>query len=288
MFMIFVNTSFFLKIWNDNFGKDNQKSIGDKDDEKKGNDKTAMENKNHEDFKKDNNDQPRIDWAEPLPTESVTPESRVTVLYHSVSVKLKSKLEKFKQYIASKNKKELSAYFLLAMLTFILTTTQVVVIHDILPYDRFRIVRNSTRIKQMCNLLEENYLIEELFYLIPSLFFFIILWFFHRSRRFNKYIMVKFKRYFKSDYFKKNLQHQKTKRKDDLTKKEERLKKAECGRCRYGMYKCFKNGFCRIFCCLFCCSCCVPPGSNNRCFISYCCYQGWKQTDCHKVSIELA
>lgn len=66
-------------------------------------------------------------------------------------------------------------------------------------------------------------------------------------------------------------------------RKEEELKEKACGNCRWLSYKCVTHKFCNIFCCLFCCSCCVPPGSNTRCFVWYCCCLGWQQTDFYKV-----
>jgi hypothetical protein len=83
---------------------------------------------------------------------------------------------------------------------------------------------------------------------------------------------------------KKDIQEKlRQKQEEKVKRKEKQLRQKNCGACRYFSYKCCGQKFCSCFCCLFCCSCCVPPGSNTRCFIWYCCCLGWRQTDFYKI-----
>lgn len=272
-FVIFFNTTFFTHWWIKNCGK----KIRSHDQELRM--KRELPSATHS---LDN--VAHVKFSDPSDSKSSPETPSKKPLYMSISVKAKELKQNFTFYISSKTKQEISAYLLLFILTTFFTTVQVLIIHGFAKIERINLAKNYTTINTMCNMLEENFLLEELIYLIPALMFFLVLWFYHRKRRFNKYIMVKFKRYFKTSYFKKLQAEQKILRKQEIKESERMLKKqGQCGKCRYVMYKCFKNSFCRIFCCVFCCSCFVPHGTNNRCFICYCCYQGWKQTDLHKV-----
>lgn len=225
-----------------------------------------------------------VKFADDTDTFGTPMTSKTPPLFYSISTKFKKLKEEFSFHIKRKTKQEVSAYLLLFILTTFFTATQVMVIHGFTKVDRINMAKNYTSVKYMCDMLEENFLLEELIYLVPALFFFVILWFYHRQRRFNKYIMVKFKSYLEEPYYKKLQEESKKRHKAKERKLEDKLKRSgSCGLCRYKIYKMFKNGFCRCFCCVFCCSCCVPAGSNNRCFLSYCCWQGWKQTNFHRV-----
>jgi hypothetical protein len=203
--------------------------------------------------------------------------------FASISKKVRGFFAKQKEKFLEMNKKEYSAYFLLFVCTIFLTTVQIIIIHGYYQIEQLNGLKKQPQIKYMCNLLEENYLLEEAIYLIPALVFFIVLWIYHRQRRFNKYIMAKFKKYFKTNYYIHLQTLAKEKRKQELEKKFRELESKDCGKCRSGLIRCLRNNFCRVFCCLFCCSFCVPPGSNYRCFLCYCCILGWKQTSCYKI-----
>lgn len=275
VFVIFFNTSFFRHWWNKNCGKQVRKDL----DERLKRKRKYMSTQSLDEI---DDNIAKVKFSDDT-NESPVEVTLKQKFYVSLSVKVNEARDKLEFYISSKTKQELSAYLLLFILTTVLTTIQVMIIHGFARVERINIAKNNTSIGYMCDLLEENFLLEELIYLIPALLFFLILWFYHRQRHFNKYIMVKFKKYFKTKLFKKLQKEQKQIRYELKLKRMDKLKKKECGMCQYRIYKCFKNAFCRTLCCVFCCSCCVPPKSNNRCFLSYCCYQGWKQTDMHKV-----
>lgn len=255
---IFCQTSAFLELWQALFGKEDYSE-----------DELPRYNENEINS--------GIAWTEPVDS------NEKTTVFSSISRKVETFFQKRKKEYQELNTKNASAYILLALGTSWLTIIQVVVIHGYYQIERLNTLKKHAITKQMCNLLEENYLVEELIYLVPALIFFIILWLYHRTRRFNKYIMVKFKRYFKTNHYKMLQIKQKEVRRERIKKQEEEIKQTKCGKCRFWTYKCLKNNFCRVFCCMFCCSCCVPPSSNYRCFLCYCCTLGWKQTDCAKV-----
>jgi hypothetical protein len=283
---IFCNTHWFNKWWNKHFGievmsEDErvQHIFGYRDADE-------LSVKSEGDLSEVADGDPtqtRVIWADNKQELGTPTVSKTPPLFYSISTKL-AKIRKDLFNTQSKTKQAISAYLLLFILTAFFTSVQVMVIHGFTKVERISIAKNYTSVRLVCDMLEDNFLLEELIYLVPALFFFVILWFYHRQRRFNKYIMVKFKSYFEEPYYKKLQEEQKIKHKQSEKEIETRLRKSGgCGLCRYKLYRMFKNGFCRCFCCLFCCSCCVPPGSNNRCFLTYCCWQGWKQTNFSKV-----
>ncbi len=267
--VIWVNTSCFNSLWNKYCGKKIRRS----------------RLREEQEYESDDPNDAHVKFSDPSDSkDSPGISTQKSRLYTSISVKINQIKKAIYINISNKTKQEWSAYLLLFILTSFFTAVQVSVIHGFARIERIDLAKNYTTITTMCNLLEENFLLEELMILIPALLFFVVLWFYHRQRRFNKYIMVKFKGYFRTSHYKRLQEEQKKIRKDQLKMKIEKLKsRGQCGRCRYYMYKSFKNSFCRMICCIFCCSCFVPPGSSNRCFICYCCYQGWRQTDLHKV-----
>jgi hypothetical protein len=278
--VIWVNTSCFTGLWNKHCGKkirshDNyliQSRLRDQQD--------LEDELDHSDDKND----AQVKFSDPFDSKDGGTSTQRNRFYTSISVKFSQMKKTIYIHISNKTKQEWSAYLLLFILTSFFTAVQVTVIHGFARVERLDLAKNYTAITTMCNLLEENFLLEELIILVPALLFFVVLWFYHRQRRFNKYIMVKFRGYFNTSYYARLQDEQKKIRKDQLKLKIEKLKRrGQCGQCRYWMYRGFKNSFCRVICCIFCCSCFVPPGSSNRCFICYCCYQGWRQTDLHKV-----
>ncbi len=195
-------------------------------------------------------------------------------------ISLNNQLKKlFSSIFNSKN----ITYFILTISTIILVLAQILFIHNIVEIDYIKDTKKSKFVNSTCQFLEEYYMFEDLIYLPFSLLFLLVLYIFLKSRRFNNYIMIKFKEYFKSSLFKDIQNDLRAKRKDVVKKKEEILRRKTCGECRYVSYKCCSQKFCSCFCCLFCCSCCVPPGSNTRCFLWYCCCLGWRQTDFYRV-----
>jgi hypothetical protein len=177
----------------------------------------------------------------------------------------------------------MSAYLLLILCTCLLALIQVIVIHGYYQFDALNALKKHQNIKWVCNKMEGNYLIEEVIYLVPALIFFIVLWAFHRMRRFNKYIMIKFKAYFDSTVYKQQREIEQKKVNDEKEKKRLEMRKETCGTAKVCCNNCLKNNVSRIFCCLFCCSCCIPPSSNYKCFPLYCCAMGWRTTDFYKV-----
>ena len=177
----------------------------------------------------------------------------------------------------------MSAYLLLLMCTFLLALIQVIVIHGYYKFEALNTLKKHENVKWMCNKMESNYLIEEVIYLVPALIFFIVLWVFHRMRRFNKYIMIKFAAYFKSTTYKEYRMIEQNRVAQEKLRKRQEIAAKSCGQGRICYYSCLKNNFSRIFCCLFCCSCCIPPSSNYKCFLCYCCAMGWRTTDFYKV-----
>jgi hypothetical protein len=175
------------------------------------------------------------------------------------------------------------SYLILLMLTCALVGVQIAFSHSLVKFEYIDHLKSKKYSKDICLNLTRYYMFEDLVYLPFSLIFLLILYNSLGSRRFNKYIMYKFKKYFDSTTFKNIQEEQKSIRLKEIRRKEEDLKNQTCGRCRYCSYKCFTQKFCSCFCLLFCCSCCVPPGSNTRCFLWYCCCLGWRQTDFYRI-----
>lgn len=93
-------------------------------------------------------------------------------------------------------------YLILAVLTLTLVFIQIVFTHNFIDIEFIRDSKKSDLVKSTCRYLNEYYMFEDLIYLPFSLAFLLFLYLFMQSRRFNKYIMVKYKNYFKSSVFK--------------------------------------------------------------------------------------
>ncbi|CAF0841611.1 unnamed protein product [Brachionus calyciflorus] len=202
-----------------------------------------------------------------------------SINWSSLSVKLKKNFRNIRDIII----KDKISYVFLAVITLFLTSIQVFFTNKKLNASFINKTRNLEIIKITCHKIEEYYMFEDLFYLPLSLLFLVILQIFSRTGRFNKYIMNRFKDFFQTDFF-KNVQRTKKKEHEDrIKKKEEEMLKQKCGKCKYVSTKCCSHYFCTLFCCMFCCSCCVPPGSDTRCFLFYSLQLGWQQTTCKKI-----
>jgi hypothetical protein len=206
----------------------------------------------------------------------------------SISKNFKSFLKRFLRIFKVQSYTE---YFVLGLMVLFLVLLQIIFIHpeifqinNFANFKRMRKKNSTDYLNQMCDYLEANYMAEEVLFLPPALVFLTALWFTQRRSRFNRYITVKYKNYFGSELY-KSVQAENIKRRmKKIKKKEKELKnKGKCGYCRYRTYKCCKNRLLGYFCCLCCCSCCVPPGSNSRCFLWYCCCLGWRQTGFYKA-----
>lgn len=216
--------------------------------------------------------------AEPPPgLFQITPQRSIS--WKSLSSKLKHLRQKILSFFHLDN----FSYFILCLLTLVLAMIQIVFIHNIIEVEFIIQTKKSQTIKSVCTVLEDIYMFEDLFYLPFALVFLFLLYFFLKSRRFNKYIMAKFKPYFKTSMFREIQKENKEKFLKKQQEKAEKLLDKPCGTCRYWNYKALTQKLCSCFCCLFCCSCCVPPGSDSKCFFWYCCCLGWRQTDFYKV-----
>ncbi len=133
--------------------------------------------------------------------EELSPATNTNLL-RSISHKFKENRVKCIHFFYSVQKFEYTILFFLVLL---LTLTQIVFIHDV-HYDYFKSMRhaknNSAIIKFMCNKIESNYMTEELIIMPFAIIFFTILWAKTKTRRFNKFIMTKFRGYFRSKLFK--------------------------------------------------------------------------------------
>ncbi|RNA42141.1 stimulated by retinoic acid protein 6 -like protein [Brachionus plicatilis] len=146
---------------------------------------------------------------------------------------------------------------------------------------------NSTHnlyiVRQTCKTIEQYYMFEDIVFLPFSLSFLIVLKFSSKIGRFNKFIANRFADYFQTDFYKAIQERKKQKFKESLSKKQSKMLKSKCGKCKYISHKCCSHYLCSFFCCLCCCSCCVPPGSDTRCFLYYSLRLGWQQTSWNKV-----
>lgn len=93
-------------------------------------------------------------------------------------------------------------YIVLIVLTLLLAFIQIIFTHSFISFEIIDETKKSAFVKGMCKSLAEYYMFEDLIYLPFSLGFLLFLYLFLQSRRFNKYIMVKYKNYFKSNIFK--------------------------------------------------------------------------------------
>jgi hypothetical protein len=129
-------------------------------------------------------------------------------LLRTISQKLRKHVKEISDKFYSRRKFE---YTILLCLVLLLTLTQIVFIHDFnSSYSKSikKMKNESAVIKYVCSKVESNYMTEELIIIPFAVLFFTILWAKQKTRRFNKYIMVKFKSYFNSKFF-KDIQKQK-------------------------------------------------------------------------------
>jgi hypothetical protein len=265
------NSNKFNRIWNQHFGKSTPKQELERTKKKL----EIKENENDVENQK-----------EPTSTKggilfSGETEENSKSYMNSFSKKLKMKYASFKEYLSHQN----SSYVILSVLTIILTFVQIVFAHDIFSFGILERARNMTTIKDMCRLSAQYYMFEDLLYMPLSLLFLILLYFQLHSRRFNRYIMFKFRSYFKSEHYETILNENQRRFKEKRENQERLLKQEKCGGCRLWLHKLCSSNACpaKTFCCVCCCSCFVPTSSSTRCFLWYCCCAGWKQTDPYKI-----
>ena len=264
MFLIFCNSNSFIQIWNRCFAKDSKKKIITPD-------KPSIE-KDIETNEANQSSQPVVIFE----NSDSNPKSYI----NSISKKVDYTKKKLNAFLDS----DYASYIILWSLTFTLVVVQIVFAHKIIQIDILDRAKNHTFVRQMCSYSETYYMFEDVAYMPFSLIFLMLLYGLLPAHRFNRYIMIKFEKYFKSNLFKRIQKENKEKVAEKKRKKEEELKKEQCGWCRLWLFKCFRQRILSCICCLCCCSCFVPPGSESRCFLCYCCCLGWKQTDVYKVS----
>ena len=190
---IFCNSRILKKIWDHYFGKDTT-------EEKK-------EKKEKLEIKIKATENPNIIFDRD--------DTQINKSYiKSFSKKRKAACESIKIMFAQRN----LSYFILFVLTLLLVLIQIVFAHDIFPLTILEISRNSSHVKWLCKKSAQYYMFEDVIYLPFSLFFLAILYFQLQSRRFNRYIMNKFKKYFDSPSF-KEIQNE-FKKKEEVIRKE--------------------------------------------------------------------
>ena len=272
MFLV-CNSNKFNRIWNQHFGKSSAKQELEKTNKKI----ETKEKENESDVEKQK--EPSSAKGEVVFSEESEENSKSYA--NSLSKKLKMKYASLKEYLNHQN----SSYIILFLLTIILTLVQIVFAHDIIAFGVLERARNTTTVKDMCRLSAQYYMFEDLLYMPLSLLFLILLYFQLHSRRFNRYIMFKFRKYFKSEHYEKILKANQEKFQKRRKEQEESLRQEKCGSCRLWLHKLCSSNACpaKTFCCVCCCSCFVPTSSSTRCFLWYCCCAGWKQTDPYKI-----
>ena len=210
-------------------------------------------------------------------------ESQRSVHWTSLSVKIKNNLSIIKNFFF----KELASRLVLFLFTFVFTFIQIVLTFKTSNCPSLNGLINSTRnlhiVKQTCRTIEQYYMFDDIVFLPFSLFFLIILKFSSKIGRFNKFITNRFSDYFRTEFYKSIQKERKQKFLESLKSKKNKLLKRKCGKCKYLSNKCCSHYFCSFFCCLFCCSCCVPPGSDTRCFLYYSLRLGWEQTSWKRI-----
>jgi hypothetical protein len=270
MFLV-CNSNKFNRIWNQHFGKSTLKQELEKTNKK------LEEKENESDVEK----QKEHSGAKGEVVFSGEAEENSKSYANSLSKKLGMKYASLKEYLTHQN----SSYIILSLLTLILTLVQILFAHDIIAFGVLERARNTTTIKDMCRLSAQYYMFEDLLYMPLSLLFLILLYFQLHSRRFNRYIMFKFRNYFKSEHYEKILKANQEEFQKKRKYQEELLRQEKCGSCRLWLHKLCSSNACpaKTFCCVCCCSCFVPTSSSTRCFLWYCCCAGWKQTDPYKI-----
>jgi hypothetical protein len=269
--IIVCNSRKFNSIWNQHFGKEVRTNKTT----------TKTENQSEEKNKSDAGVDVDVEKQAIGGGDVIFTNENSKSYMNSLSKKFERKWQSFKNYFAHQN----ISYVMLFILTIILAFVQIVFAHDIISFSIMEAARNSTNVKYLCQINAQYYMFEDLLYMPFSLLFLILLYFQLQSRRFNRYIMFKWRPYFKSQYF-KDIQHKNLELIEDKRKKQEKkLKEQKCGNCRLYSRKLCSSNSClpRTFCCICCCSCFVPTSSSTRCFLWYCCMSGWRQTDPYKI-----
>lgn len=210
-------------------------------------------------------------------------ESQRSVHWTSLSVKIKNNLSTIKELFLKDLASRLVLFLFTCVFTFIQILLTVKTSNSTLLNRMINSTRNSHVIKQTCRTIEQYYMFDDIIFLPFSLFFLIILKFSSKIGRFNKFITNRFSSYFQTEFYKRIQEDRMQVFLEILKNKNNRLLESKCGKCKYLSYKCCSHYLCSFFCCLFCCSCCVPPGSDTRCFLYYSLRLGWEQTSCKKI-----
>ena len=177
---IFCNSSFFTKIWHFYCGKDGQKRRRDRAEAA-----TAKLQRQKSE------QQPTVNFKGNIkPTKSAN------------WVSLRTQLKEWKKMIFGFVNQQNLTYLLLTLSTMMLVSVQVLFIHNYFELEFVQSTKKWKVVQDSCAFVEEYYMFEDLIYLPFSLLFLLVLYVFLQSRRFNNYIMVRFKRYFKSSFYK--------------------------------------------------------------------------------------
>lgn len=235
---LWCSSESFNKCWNSHFGKENVRT----------------DNQNEEEI--------IVHFSGKLPKSN-------TLIWKSFSAKFNENIN----YIKLKIEEGLLSIVVKILFTMLFTIVQLMFTRNLFNFYIIENAKTANVTKQICQLMEEYFLFEDLIYLPFSLLFLTMLFFFIKPSRFSKYIMSKFRDYFECDLFKNVQENQ------ENQKRKNHLRQKKCVNCKY----LFSDKFCDFFYCLFCCSCCVPTDANTRCFFCYCCCSGWGQTDFIKV-----
>lgn len=118
--------------------------------------------------------------------------------FRSISREIRRSLSRIMQKFYTHN----IPYLILTVLTGALVFVQIVFTHSFIEIETIRDFKKSSVVKGMCKNLNDYYMFEDLIYLPFSLLFLLFLYLFLQSSRFNKYIMVKYRNYFRSNIFK--------------------------------------------------------------------------------------
>ena len=269
---IFCNSQSFNKLWNRHFVKDKFRMRGSNGGGEDSSDSSNVSLDGVEHHRK-------TSTLKSSAKATADAEQQPPVHMHTIKSTLLKQLRRFFAFFDAKN----LSYAILFILTMALVFVQVLFAHNIIRFEYVEQLKKQRMAKDMCLALTKYYMFEDLVYLPFSLLFLLMLYSSLRSRRFNKYIMFKFKNYFRSAFYTKIQRERKATRDKLMLERELIMKRKRCGECRLLSYKCLTQRVCSYFCCLFCCSCCVPPGSDTRCFLWYCCCLGWHQTDFYKI-----
>ena len=145
----------------------------------------------------------------------------------------------------------------LLMIVIVLTGLQIVMIPTFKHNFKRTFIENLTNsneslVYKACNVLQRQYLGEELIYAVIALIVLFIIFITHRSNRFSNYIMIKYKFFFKNKVYQNVIEIRNKERKKVLQKKLVDIYMSRCQRCRY---KTKANCFCKFISCFFCCTC---------------------------------